>query len=75
MHTFTTSLAEIAVLGVGMTLLVAWITYVKTARIKASLLDLAQDDTRPSANTSEMEAISKDVRGAAPAEDVARGIF
>jgi len=73
MHTFTASLAEIAALGVGMTLLIAWITYIKTARLKASLLDLTQDDTETNAHFAETEATSRDALGAVRSEEAARG--
>jgi len=63
MHNLTANLAEVAVLGVGMILLVAWITYVKTARIKASLLDLVQDDTPTKTPFAETEAMSRDTLG------------
>jgi hypothetical protein len=73
MHNFTASFAEIAVLGVGMTLLTAWITYVKTARIKASLLDLAQEDAPAIAASSERKTGSRDALGSVVAEDARRG--
>ena len=73
MHTFTASLTEVAVLGVGMTLLVAWITYIKTARIKASLLDLAQEDAQTSSTYAEIEAASGDALRSVPSEKAARG--
>ena len=73
MHTFTASFTEVAVLGVGMTLLVAWITYIKTTRIKASLLDLAQGDAQTSSTYAEIEAASGDALVAVPSEKAARG--
>jgi len=73
MHNFTASVAEIAMLGVGMTLLVAWITYIKTVRLKASLLDLAQDDAQTNSNFAEMEAGSIDAHGDIPSQEAARG--
>jgi hypothetical protein len=73
MLNLTANFAEIAVLGVGMTLLTAWITYVKTARLKASLLDLAQDDARTIVASSEMESASRDALGSVEAEDAGQG--
>jgi hypothetical protein len=56
MHYFITSAAELVAFAIGMTLLVAWLTYVKTVRLKASLLDLAQNDSPSSPNQANIEA-------------------
>jgi len=72
MHNLSANLAEIAALGVGMSLLVAWITYVKTARIRASLMDLAQDDSQSNA-VSAMASRPGDSIASVGAEESAQG--
>ncbi len=67
MHTFATNLAEIAILAAGIFLLLAWITYTTTTRIKESLYDLTQDDLQATAAVG-MESKSRDFLSGSGAE-------